>query len=39
LEEEEVTSRTVTPGEASDDVKTKLPDILQLPNKDISLLL
>ncbi|RLM79745.1 hypothetical protein C2845_PM12G14810 [Panicum miliaceum] len=38
LEEEEVTSRTVALGEALDDVKTKLQDILQLLNQDISLL-
>jgi hypothetical protein len=38
LEEEEVTSRIVALGEAPDDVKTKLQDILQLLNQDISLL-
>jgi hypothetical protein len=38
LLEEEVTSRTVVLGEASDDVKTKLQDILQLLNQDIGLL-
>jgi chromosome segregation ATPase len=38
LEEEEDTSRTVVLGEASDDVNTKLRDILQLLNQDIGLL-